>query len=655
MLAYSIGQSALKVNQQVLDLIGQNLSNLNTPGYKTQTAVLTELVAGGIGNGVKIGRIINEDSPLIDTAVTRSNYETASTAAQLQPLQQIEALLTPGSSSLDTRISQFLSDVTKLTSLPDDAATRQAVISDLTGIATTVNNLAAGFDQLRVSVGNQANDVVSQVNQIAPQIADLNARIQNLQVQGEPANSLIDQRDQLINQLSQYVDVRTVAQPYGVMNVVGAGVPLVVGNQSFGLQYGTDLSGNIAITAQNTAIPVNLAGGQLQGLVQIYNQTIPAYSTQLNNLVGALARQVDGVQATGIGSTGSLTQVNGTRGVGSTTVNLAATTTEFPIQAGTLYVSVTNLASGQRTLNAVAIDPATQKLSDVATAITTATGGNVQVSVDATNNTLQFQAQAGYAFDFAGRPPTTPTFSGTYAGTTTSTLSGAYTGAANDVYTFQVAGAGGTVGTTQGLTVQVLNGANQVVETLDVGSGYTPGTALAVANGVSVAFSAGTFTAGSFSYPVISHPDTSGILTALGINTAFSGSTGEDFVVNPGLLANSSLLSASRTGESGDGTNLQRLLTAVNQPVLNSGTQTAQQYYADIVGTIGTQVQLTTAQNAGQEALGKQLQSQQQAVSGVDQNAQLLNMLSFQRGFQLAASYVSAINTSYNALFNITL
>jgi flagellar hook-associated protein 1 FlgK len=655
MLAYSIAGSALSVDQQVLNLIGQNLANMNTPGYRTQTANLTELVAGGIGSGVEIGSIVNQDSPFVDSAVTRNTYESASTSAQLQPLQQIQALFTPGSSSLDTQLSQYISDVTKLTSSPEDSATRQAVVGDLQGITSTVNQLADSLDQLRNNIGSQASDVVSQVNQLAPQIAQLNGQIQNLEIQGQPANNLIDQRDQLINQLSQYVDVRTVSQPYDVVNVVGAGVPLVDGNQSFGINYGTDSSGNIDITAQNTATPVNLNGGELQGLVQTYNQTIPSYSSQLNTFVTALAQQVDGVQATGIGSTGPLTSASGTRGVGSTSADLATTTTQYPIQAGTLYVSVTNLATGQRTLDPVAIDPTTQSLSDMATAITTATGGQVQATVDATDNTLQFQAQSGYAFDFAGRSPTTPTFSNNYAGTTTSTLTGAYTGLANDTYSFQVQGAGGTVGTTAGLAVQVLNSANQVVANLDVGSDYTPGTALIVANGLSVSFSAGTFTAGSFSYPVISQPDTSGILTALGVNTAFTGNTGEGLAVNPALLADSSLLSASRTGDAGDGTNLQRLLVSLNQPVLNGNTQTVQQYYSAIVGTVGVQVQLATSQQTAQQALGQQLQNQQQSVSGVDQNQQLLDMLSFQRAFQLSASYVSAINTSISSLLNIPL
>jgi flagellar hook-associated protein FlgK len=654
MLAYSIGQSALSVSQQVLDLIGQNLANLNTPGYKTQTANLTEVVDGSFGNGVTIGSITNEDSPLVDQAVTRNTFETASTSAQLQPLQQIDALLTPGTSSLDTQISKFLSDVTQLTASPNDTAQRQAVISDLTSITSSVNNLAGSLDQLRVSVGNQASNVVTQVNQLSSQIASLNGQIQNQEIQGQSANNLIDQRDELINQLAQYVDVRTVAQPYDVTNVVGAGVPLVDSNQSYSIQYGTDSSGNAVITAQDTATPVNLAGGQLQGLVQTYNQTIPSYSSQLNTLVGALAQQVDEVQATGIGSTGPLTTADGTRPVGSTSTALDSTTTEFPVQAGTLDISVTNLSTGQRTLDPVAIDPTTQSLSAIATAITTATGGNVQVTVNTTNNTLHFQAAAGYGFDFAGQPPTTPTLSANYAGTTTATLSGAYTGAANDNYTFQVVGAGGTVGTTPGLRVQVLNGANNVVATLDVGSDYTPGSALTVANGVSVAFSAGTFTAGSLSFPVTSQPDTSGLLTALGINTAFTGSTGEDLAVNPALLANGSLLSASLTGETSDGSNLQRLLTAVNQPVLDGGTQTILQYYAGITGTIGSQVQQATSQQTAQQALGQQLQSQQQAVSGVDQNSQLLNMLQFQRAFQLGASYISAVNTAYDALTNIT-
>ncbi|MCP6757080.1 hypothetical protein NL533_36180, partial [Klebsiella pneumoniae] len=69
----------------------------------------------------------------------------------------------------------------------------------------------------------------------------------------------------------------------------------------------------------------------------------------------------------------------------------------------------------------------------------------------------------------------------------------------------------------------VRNAANNVVATLNVGQGYTPGTTLTVANGITVSLGAGTTNAGTFSVPVTSQPDTTGLLAALGVNGIFSG------------------------------------------------------------------------------------------------------------------------------------
>ncbi len=125
--------------------------------------------------------------------------------------------------------------------------------------------------------------------------------------------------------------------------------------------------------------------------------------------------------------------------------------------------------------------------------------------------------------------------------------------------------------------------------------------------------------------------------------------------MNPELLANASQLSTGLTGQTGDGSNLQRLLNALSAPVLASGSQTLEQYYAGIVGSIGSQVQMATSQQSAQQTLGQQLQTQQQSISGVDENSQLLQMLNFQQAFQLGSSYISAVNTAYDALYNITL
>ncbi len=653
MLAFTTGLSSLTTSQQVLDLIGQNIANANTPGYNRQEALLAAQYFGGpIGSGVAVSYLLRDRSSLVESAYTQNQFESASVNTQVDSLNQVQSLVASGPNSIDTLLGQFFNQVDQLTAQPDDPAQRQVVVSSLSTLAGQFNSLSSNLEQLRAGINSQVQQAVQQVNALTPQIASLNSQINQAEALGQQPNDLLDRRDQLINQLAQYVDVRTVPQPNGVVNVLGAGSALVVGFLAGGLQYGTGPGGNIVITAPNSATPLTVSGGQLGGLLQLYNQTLPSYQGQLDTLAHTLAQKIDGVQATGLGTDGPFTALNGTRAVSDVTVPLASANPEFPVQAGDLFVSLTNQATGQRTLTQVALDPATQSLQQIATAITTATGGQLQATVNTTSRTLQFQAQAGYTFDFAGRPPTSPAFTG-FAGTTTPQLGGAYTGAANDAYTFQIAGGGGTVGVTPNLTLQVFDSANNLVASLNVGQGYTPGTALNVANGVTVQLSAGTFTSGSFTYPVVSQPDTTGLLTALGVNTAFTGSTASDLAVNSALAADPGLLSSSRTGQPGDSSNLQQLSALRDQATLAGGTQTFEQYYAGLVGTVGGQAQQLQQQQSAQQALATQLTAQRQAISGVDPNQEMVNMLLYQRQYQYAAHYISTVNTTLDALLNI--
>ena len=232
-------------------------------------------------------------------------------------------------------------------------------------------------------------------------------------------------------------------------------------------------------------------------------------------------------------------------------------------------------------------------------------------------------------------------------------IGGTYTGTNNDTYTFQVVGSG-TVGQAANLSLQVLNSAGTLVTSLNIGQGYSPGSTLQVANGVTVQLSEGTVNAGdNFSTQVIANPDTTGILTALGLNTFFTGSTASDIQVNPNLLAQPDLLAASRSGQPDDGSNLQAMVALSNNPTLVNGTQTFNQFYAAMVGDVGTQVQGLTQSQSADQLVTQNLQAQQQSVSGVDTNEQMIQMLEFQQAFQAAAHYVSTVNDTLNTLLQI--
>jgi flagellar hook-associated protein FlgK len=648
----SIGNTALLASQTALAVVGQNLANTNTPGYSREVPIFTPLTTvGAVGDGVSISNVQRQRDNLLAAAFTASSSQTATLSTQVPLLQQMQNLVNTGPNSLDGLLGSFFNGVEQLTADPSNVAQRQSVLTSLSNVTNSFNQSADGLHLLQVGAVNQVATVVSQLNSYTSQIASLNGQIQSLVAAGNNANTLEDQRDQLVNQVAQLVNVRTVNQPEGVVNVLGTGAALVVGNMAQSFQAGTDANNNVVINATGgSAATLTPSGGQLAGLMQIVNQAVPSFQGQLNTLAQAFAQGVDTIQATGLGSGGPQTATSGTRPAASATLPLAGAGTQLPVQAGTLTVGITDQTTGQRTLVQVAVNPATQSLQQFAAALTAATGGQLQASVNPSDNTLQLQAQSGFAFDFAGQTSSSPTFNG-FAGTTVPQLAGIYTGP-NTSYTFQVVGSG-TVGQTAGLALQVTDANNTPVATVNIGQGYAAGSPLSLPGGVTLQLSAGTLTVGSFTYPVVSQPDTSGVLAALGVNSLLTGSTAGDLGVNPTVLGAPTQLAGSLTGQPSDGSNLVNLAALQDQLTLANGTQTYLGYYTNMVAEIGTQVQNTQQLQTSQQSLTQQLDTQQQAVSGVDPNTEMINMLQYQQSFQMSAKYIDTVNTTFADLLNL--
>lgn len=648
--SFSIGTSAIAAGQRGLDLVGQNLANASTPGYRRQTINLASVSYDGrVGAGVDVASITRHESPPARTAILRAASDQNFAAARLAVRAQVESTLGTGAGGIAAGLENFFNQVEQLTARPDDSAVRRPTLAAASNLASALNTAAGDLDRLRVDVAGQATRMLDEMNTFSQQIADLNTRIARITQTGGQPSDLMDKRDKMVEELAKRIDVRTVSQPYGVVNVLTAGAAVVVGEFSNPLTIGPDATGKLVVTQPGFTAPVAFQSGALGGLLQEHNQDIPAARARLDGLASQLISAVNQVHATGLGSTGPLSAVTGTNSVSSPSVPLASAGLPFPMQAGRLAVDVTDSATGQRTTNFIAIDPATQSLNDVAAAITAGTSGQVQASVDPATNTLRFEAQAGYKFDFTGRVPNPPD-AVAMGGTSAPQVDGVYTGVADDTYSFQVVGSG-TVGTTAGLKLEVRNSANTVISTLNVGEGYAAGSALALPNGLTVRLSAGTTANGTFSVPAVANPDSSGLLTAGGVNGLFTGGGAASIKVRPELQANPDLMATSRTGLPGDGTNLERLGTLRDQPMFSGRTFSAE--YADVAAGVGAEVRTLTDTEEAQSGVLMALNAQEQSVAGVDMNEELVRLLDFQRMIQGASKYMSVVNTAIDSLLEI--
>jgi flagellar hook-associated protein FlgK len=276
---------------------------------------------------------------------------------------------------------------------------------------------------------------------------------------------------------------------------------------------------------------------------------------------------------------------------------------------------------------------------------------HLQALADPQTGTLRFLAEPGYRFDFAGRIPTQLATSIT--GTAQPTVTGTYTGSQNDIYTV-TATTSGTVDLTPNLTLEVRNSAGQLLGTVSVGQGYAPGSAVPLVDGLVLQLSAGTLNAlDSFQVPVIAQPDTSGLLTALGINTLFTGSSADTIAVNPEIVASPERLAVSQSGAPADAGRLRQMLAVRDRPVFADSGLTLAGFYDRLVADLGAEVQATEQTQQHLQAVGDQLRAEQQAVSGVDPNEELVRLLQYQRAFQLAARYLVVVNDMLDELLRL--
>lgn len=323
----NIGTSALNAAQQAEDVISNNISNANTTGYVQENAQLEEatpyppipsqdqpIMAGQMGEGVDVASVQRETSSFANqqNRSNMSSYEADNT--YLTNLQQVESIVNePSSDSMQHAVDQFFSSWQTLSTDPSNSAARQSVISEAQTLGQTFQTLSSQLENLQSNLSSTLTGEVNQVNGYAQQIATLNNQIVQVQQFGENPNQLLDQRGNLLDELSKLVNVSYAEQPNGA-------VTLSVGNTSLLSLTGGESNVTPLSTASLLAQPLvtqttasegsgsgvlaNITGGDING-----NAKSLAYVNgllgNLNSFLGTFASSVNTIQESGYPLTGS--------------------------------------------------------------------------------------------------------------------------------------------------------------------------------------------------------------------------------------------------------------------------------------------------------------------------------------------------------------
>ena len=294
-MSFNVGVTALRTNQAALQVIGHNIANVNTPGFSRQNVSLEQIPGQKFGNGFfgKGVEIASIDRSFNQFLTREANLTAASAAAanvRYQRLQTLEQLFPMGEAGLGRPLNAFLNSWADVAASPLDQTARGVVLSRADEFARRLNQTASQLDELSATTRVQIESSISQANRLSSSIANINQRIVDTFASGRAPNDLLDQRDRLIAELNQIIEVRTLEADDRSITVFAANsVPLVLGNRS------TDLIGSENVSVQgrytvgfgneNAIISENLlTGGSLKGLLTFFNDDVADVRNQLGRL-----------------------------------------------------------------------------------------------------------------------------------------------------------------------------------------------------------------------------------------------------------------------------------------------------------------------------------------------------------------------------------
>ena len=223
---FDIGKSGLQSYRQSLAVTGQNIANINTDGYKRREANLEEITAsqGGItgianqsGLGVRIEAIRRSfDAYLVDRNRSANSYFEAESSF-LNKLKELEDMMLPTDSNLGIVMGRFFNSLQEVASSPGDVAPRTVAIEMGDLMANTFKSTAQVVEDVKEGIFKQADIDISSINTLSNELANINKKL--LAASGSSNNSLLDNRDVVINEISRLIEVTTELDTRGTATV----------------------------------------------------------------------------------------------------------------------------------------------------------------------------------------------------------------------------------------------------------------------------------------------------------------------------------------------------------------------------------------------------------------------------------------------------
>ncbi|MDC6110345.1 flagellar hook-associated protein FlgK [Serratia rubidaea] len=295
--------SGLNAAQVALSTVSNNISNYNVAGYNRQTAILAQnggmgTMAGFIGNGVTVTSVNREYNQFITNQLRGAQSQAGAHNAYYEKISQIDNLLADKTNNVSTNMQDFFKSLQNVVNNAGDDASRNTVLGKANGLVNQIGNADKYLRDLDAGVNQQLSESAVQINNYSQQIAKLNDEITRLRgSSGSEPNALLDQRDQLVTELNQIVNVQVTQQDGDAYTVSFAnGLTLVQGSNTYQVEAvpSSDDPARLTLGYNRgngaSEIPTGqITGGSVSGVLKFRSEALDGARNQLGQLVLAMA------------------------------------------------------------------------------------------------------------------------------------------------------------------------------------------------------------------------------------------------------------------------------------------------------------------------------------------------------------------------------
>ncbi|MEY8197821.1 MAG: flagellar hook-associated protein FlgK [Colwellia sp.] len=670
---YQSGVSGLLAAQQQLATTGHNIANVNTDGYNRQRA--EQNASQGLNNGnnyIGGGTYIQDITRLYDQFSHKEqvmNQSKLSNADSLHArLTQLDQVMSTSGNAVVSSLDNFYQAVNGVADNPNDSGLRSIVLNQASILSTGFNELTDNFGKMTKAVNGEIEQVANRISELSQELAKINETImqtQNLKQGGEP-NDLLDKRDQLIGELSEYTRVTTVKDANNVMTVmIGQGTTLVAGITPMTVQVNAGdpdaQKTELRLISGNSSVPLNGSslGGSLAASFEFRDQHLEQTRTEIDRLAMAVSSTLNDSQASGL-------DLNGVQGA-----NVFTDINTTQLQQGRVlaHSSNTGTSQAQVAINDVSLIPT----------------DDFEVRFDGTDFTLynlttggsENMGAPGAGVPAGSHTPSSPDYGFSFVETGVPVAGDTFTiiptkNSAALMETTLTAGNAIAASTPVGITPSPSNVSDGNIDIINV---TDPVAARAFTNppaNTGILVDVYESAPGTFSYrvydgdplsPPLTPPSTVGAITsgtfAAGGTAVIGLPTGSPaFQIEisgqpkgAGVLAPEKFTIGDAFGVGNSG-NAVVMAKTQEQGVTNGGKETFSKSIAKSTSVAGSKASNAELTADTAQALFTQAYNRNQSTSGVNLDEEAANLLKYQQAYQAASQIISTANTLFDTILS---